>query len=162
MSRIFRSICLASVQTGLLVRVARRVSSYGWLGKAISTALDNLMLTLYGIELTSRSLGVKELVVGHSTGVVLGGNGIRCTGRLHVSSGVVFARRYTPASAAEPALFFDIDGGLTIGAYAAILGPVQIKGSVTIGALMLLTSGILEPGDYVGALARMVAPETGR
>jgi serine acetyltransferase len=158
MKRFLRGIYLASVQIGFLIRVSRRASRYGALGKAVSTILDNLMLTLYGIELTSRSLDVKELVIGHSTGVVLGGNGIRCTGKLHVSSGVVFARRYSTGSAAEPPVFFDIEGDLTVGSNTVILGPVKIKGPVTLGALTLVTADILEPGVYVGAPARMVAP----
>lgn len=153
---LLRGIYLSSIQIDFLVRLSRSASRFGVFGKAISIVLDNLMLTLYGIELTSRKLDIKHLVVGHSTGVVLGGNGIRCTGRLHLSSGVVFARRYNSVAGPEPEVFFDIDGDLTVGANTVILGPVKICGPVTLGALTLVTRDILEPGVYVGTPARKI------
>lgn len=153
MKNLLRGIYLSSIQIDFLIRVSRAVSKFGLVGKSISIALDNLMLTLYGIELTSRTLNIKELVIGHSTGVVLGGNGIRCTGKLHLSSGVVFARKYSSINSLEPEIFFDIEGDLTVGANTVILGPVKIKGPVTLGALTLVTDEVLEPGIYAGAPA---------
>lgn len=153
---LLRGIYLSSIQIDFLIRLSRSVSKFGVLGKITSIALDNLMLTLYGIELTSRTLDIKQLVVGHSTGVVLGGNGIRCTGRLHLSSGVVFARRYSLNAGAEPDVFFDIQGDLTVGANTVILGPIKIRGPVTLGALTLVTGDIVEPGIYVGTPARKI------
>jgi serine acetyltransferase len=153
---LLRGIYLSSIQIDFLIRLSRAASRFGVFGKAISIALDNLMLTLYGIELTSRKLDIKHLVVGHSTGVVLGGNGIRCTGKLHLSSGVVFARRYSSDAGPEPEVFFDIEGDLTVGANTVILGPAKICGPVTLGALTLVTRDILEPGVYVGTPARKI------
>lgn len=153
---LLRGIYLPSIQIDFLIRLSRSTSKFGVFGKTISIALDNLMLTLYGIELTSRTLDIKQLVVGHSTGVVLGGNGIRCTGKLHLSSGVVFARRYSLNAGIEPDVFFDIQGDLTVGANTVILGPIKICGPVTLGALTLVTRDILEPGIYVGNPARKI------
>lgn len=153
---LLRGIYLSSIQIDFLIRLSRSASRFGVFGKAISISLDNLMLTLYGIELTSRMLDIKHLVVGHSTGVVLGGNGIRCTGKLHLSSGVVFARRYGSDAGSGPELFFDIEGDLTVGANTVILGPIKICGPVTLGALTLVTRDILEPGVYVGSPARKI------
>lgn len=144
-------------QTGEQVRIgiaiSRALSRIPLVGKALSVLADNALLYLYGIEVTSSSLAVGKLVIGHSTGVVLGGNGIRCSGTLHINSGVVFARRYS-GGRDEPEAFFDIEGDLTVGANAVLLGPLKIRGPVTIGALTLVSKDIAEPGVYVGQPAR--------
>lgn len=140
-------------QVRLLVAWSRLLSRIPLIGRALSLLTDNMLLYFYGIELTSTSLDVGRLVIGHSTGVVLGGNGIRCTGTLHVASGVVFARRYAAGDdGAEH--FFDIDGDLTVGANSVLLGPLKICGPVTVGALTLVSRDILEPGTYIGQPAR--------
>lgn len=144
-------------QVRLLIRLSCGLARVPLLGRALSLLIDNLLLYLYGIELTSTSLDIGRLVIGHSTGVVLGGNGIRCTGTLHISSGVVFARRYIETGI-EPEHFFDIDGDLTIGANSVLLGPLKISGPVTIGALSLVTKDISEPGTYIGQPARRLEP----
>ena len=128
-----------------------------WLvGKAISVTIDNLLLMLYGMEVTSSSLQVKNLVVGHSTGVVLGGNGIRCSGTLHISSGVVFARRKREHDYDEAVPFFDIEGDLFVGANSVLLGPLRIVGPTTIGALSLISHNIEVPGTYLGIPAKKI------
>jgi serine acetyltransferase len=150
---------LTTVQINALIRWSVWLAKFGIIGRACSIWCDNLMLALYGIEVASRSLAVQKLVVGHSTGVVLGGNGIRCSGTLHVSSGVVFARRYSDRSKMVDSLhqpMFIIDGDLTVGANSVLLGPLTIKGPVIIGALSLVTADIIEPGIYVGCPARKV------
>ena len=154
MKRLLRYLYLTSYQINALIALSRAFAKLPLVGKALSILTDNLMLTLYGIELTSRSLDIRKLVVGHSTGVVLGGNGIRCSGTLHLSSGVVFGRRYGRSDAPEPEVFFDIDGDLTIGANSVLLGPLRIKGPTTIGALTLVAHDIEVPGVYVGTPAR--------
>lgn len=153
MKRFFRIFYLTGVQINAWIRISRAFTAIPLIGKPLSILTDNLMLMLYGIELTSTSLHVHRLVVGHSTGVVLGGNGIRCTGTLHLSSGVVFGRRYSDGHP-EPEHFFEIDGDVTIGANSVLLGPLKIKGPVIIGALTLVTNDITEPGVYVGTPAR--------
>lgn len=144
-------------QTGEQVRLIIRLSQFCFriplVGRALSILIDNLLLYFYGIELTSASLSINHLTVGHSTGVVLGGNGIRCSGTLHISSGVVFARRYTHHGT-DQEYFFDLEGDVVIGANAVLLGPLKIRGPVTIGALTLVTKDIEEPGVYVGQPAR--------
>lgn len=154
MRESLRVLYLTSKQIDVLIRLSRWFRSVPLVGKGISILIDNWMLALYGIEVTSHSLAIERLIVGHSTGVVLGGNGIRCTGTLHVSSGVVFGRRYGKAGAIDPENFFDIEGDLTVGANSVLLGPIRIKGPTIIGAMTLVTHDIDEPGIYVGTPAR--------
>lgn len=144
-------------QIEALIRISRWCSNLGLPGKVVSIIIDKLILTLFGLEVTSSSIDVNRLIVGHSTGVVLGGNGIRCTGTLHVSSGVVFGRKYLPSSVVEPDHFFDIDGNVTVGSNTVILGPSKIKGPVIIGALSLVNEDIHEPGVYVGCPAKKIS-----
>lgn len=153
MKRVLRLFYSTTSQIDAWIRISKFVARVPLLGKLLSVWTDNLMLALYGIELTSTSLRIKQLIVGHSTGVVLGGNGIRCNGTLHLSSGVVFGRRYSDGRP-EPEHFFDIDGDLTIGSNSVLLGPLKIKGPVIIGALTLVTHDITEPGIYVGIPAK--------
>ena len=143
-------------QIEALIRISRWCSNLGLPGKVVSMIFDKLMLTMFGLEVTSSSIDVNRLIVGHSTGVVLGGNGIRCTGTLHVSSGVVFGRKYSANSVVEPDHFFDIDGNLTVGSNTVILGPSKIKGPAIIGAQSLVNGDILEPGVYVGCPAKKI------
>ncbi len=158
MKDFFRIFYLTTAQINVWIAFSRGCARIPLIGRPLSILTDNLMLALYGIELTSPSLQVNKLIVGHSTGVVLGGNGIRCTGTLHLSSGVVFARRNRPAPQEEPEFFFDIDGDLTIGANSVLLGPLKVKGPVIIGALTLVSHDIDEPGTYVGMPARRLDP----
>ena len=158
MKKFLRVLYVTSVQINCWIALSRACARIPVIGRLCSVLIDNVMLALYGVELTSSSLDINKLVVGHSTGVVLGGNGIRCTGTLHISSGVVFGRRYTSSGAPDPEFFFDIDGDLTIGANSVLLGPLKIKGPVTIGALTLVTKDIEEPGTYIGLPARRLEP----
>jgi serine acetyltransferase len=164
MKEFFRFFYLPTSQISLLIKVSALFAKWGFWGKAISIILDNLLLALYSMEVTSRSLQINKLIVGHSTGVVLGGNGIACSGTLHVSSGVVFGRRYDtglPSTSQNTPItnrnsFFTVEGNLTIGANSVLLGPLKIKGPVIIGAMSLVTHDILEPGIYVGIPAKKI------
>lgn len=158
MKNRLRFLYLTTTQIDILIRWSKACHPHGIIGKATSILLDNLILYLFGAEVCSASLEVKKLIVGHSTGVVLGGNGIRCTGTLHISSGVVFARRYsTPQDQSlEDKPFFDIDGDLTVGANSVLLGPLKVKGPVVIGAMSLVTHDIDTPGVYVGIPAKRI------
>lgn len=156
MKNFLRFFYLSSVQINVLIKFSIACARIPLVGRALSLVIDNAMLTLYGLEVVSPSLQVCKLVVGHSTGVVLGGNGVRCSGKLHVSSGVVFGRRYEDRSVATESPFFDITGDLTVGANSVLLGPLKIKGPVIIGALSLVTHDILEPGVYVGTPVKKI------
>ena len=152
-----RHFYLTSYQIVLLIKISKTIYGLTPIGKVLSILIDNLMLHLYGIELSSRSLKIKKLIIGHSTGVVLGGNGINCSGELHVSSGVVFARRYMQNNTNNHNdNFFDIKGDLTIGANSVLLGPLKIKGPVIIGAMSIVTHDIVQPGVYVGSPAKLI------
>lgn len=157
MKEFLRLFYLPTSQIRLLIKISAACAKLGLPGKALSIFLDNLLLMLYSMEVTSASLRINRLVVGHSTGVVLGGNGIACSGTLHVSSGVVFGRRYGidsrtlhDATPSDESAFFSIKGDLTVGANSVLLGPLKIQGPVIIGAMSLVTHDILEPGVYVG------------
>lgn len=156
-SSFLRYFYLTSYQINLLIKISKCIYRLPVIGKILSILIDNLMLHLYGLELSSRTLEIDKLVVGHSTGLVLGGNGIRCTGKLHVSSGVVFARRYKEINTDNlNNIFFDIQGDLTIGANSVLLGPLKIKGPVIIGALSIVAHDIVQPGVYVGSPAKLI------
>lgn len=75
-----RIFYLTSEQINFFILVSKFFSKFSIPRKVISIIIDNAILGLYGIELTSRTISVNELLVGHSTGVVLGGNGIYCSG----------------------------------------------------------------------------------
>lgn len=154
MKDIFRLLYSTGVQARFLIKLSSKARKIWILGKVASILIDNWILMLYGLEVTSSSIHVENLIIGHSTGVVLGGNGIRCTGTLHLSSGVVFARRYASSEEADPEYFFDIEGDLTIGANSVLLGPLKITGPVIIGALTLVAHDIDEAGTYIGTPAR--------
>lgn len=150
----FRFLYLRPVQINAWIELSKLLRKLPVLGKAASIICDNFVLYIFGTELTSSSIDVKELVIGHSTGVVLGGNGLRCTGTLNLSSGVVFGRRYGEPQASDPDPFFDLHGNVSIGANSVVLGPVKIVGPTIIGALTLVTHDITEPGVYVGIPAK--------
>jgi serine acetyltransferase len=157
MKKYLRIFYLTSTQIKAIMRASAFLARKGVLGKALATLLDNSLLHWYGMEAVSASIDVRNLVIGHSTGVVLGGNGIRCTGTLHLSSGVVFGRRYGASDedgVKRP--MFVIEGDATIGANTVLLGPLSIKGPVIIGALSLVTHDITEPGVYVGVPAKKI------
>ena len=142
-------------QVVVLMKLAKLLRKLPVAGKVLAVLIDNFILFVFSLDVTSESINVKNLLIGHSTGVVLGGNGITCSGKLHVSSGVVFARRYQD-DAAHDGSFFEVEGDLTVGANSVLLGPLLIKGPVIIGALSLVTKDILESGVYVGSPAKKV------
>lgn len=152
--RFFRVLYLRPVQINAWIGLSKLLRRLPLVGKAASILSDNFVLYIFGTELTSSSLDIKELVIGHSTGVVLGGNGLRCTGTLNLSSGVVFGRRYGEPKASDPYPFFDLHGDISIGANTVLLGPLKIVGPTIIGAMTLVTHDIKTPGVYVGIPAR--------
>lgn len=153
MKNYLRFFYVTTIQIRVLIRFSKYISDKTILGKVISILIDNLMLLLYGLEVSSRTLNVKNLIVGHSTGVVLGGNGISCSSNLQVSSGVVFGRRYNQNDKEnydKDNPMFVIEESLQVGANTVLLGPLKIKGPSIIGAMSLVTRDITEPGIYVG------------
>lgn len=156
MKRFMRVLYLRHVQINAWISLSKWVRTLPIIGKALSTLCDNFILYIFGTELTSATLDIQELSIGHSTGVVLGGNGIRCTGSLNLSSGVVFGRRYGDSKALDNDPFFDLQGDVSIGANSVLLGPLKIVGPTVIGALTLVTHDIEEPGTYVGIPAKRI------
>jgi serine acetyltransferase len=121
----------------------------------ISLLIDVLIHLFYGVECTSSTIDCDQLIIGHMAGLVLGGNGIRCRGRLHVSSGVVFARKYSDKEFRTGPMF-DIQGALTVGSNTVIIGPCSFMGDVVIGALSLVKPGAYSGGAYVGCPAKPI------
>lgn len=158
LKHLLRVFYQTSYQINIIIKMSKALSRLPIFGKVLSVYLDLFILFVYGMEVTSRSLHINSLIIGHSTGVVLGGNGIYCDGKLHVSSGVVFARRYVERveNDSERKAFFHIDGDITIGANSVVLGPVSIQGPVIIGAMSLVAEDLHVPGVYVGCPARLI------
>ncbi len=154
MKKFLRHFYLPSRQIMVLIKLSQITHKTPIIGGITSLFLDNIILYVFGAELKSPSLEIKELIIGHTTGVVLGGNGIKCSGKLHMSSGVVFGRRYGDNTSERP--IFNIRGDLTIGANSVLLGPLNINGPVIIGAMSLVTKDIEEPGIYVGIPAKKI------
>ena len=118
----------------------------------VSLLIDYFIFLFFKLECKTSSLNISKLIVGHPLGIVLGGNGISCSGSLHLSSGVVFARKYFDQSSQK--IFFNINGNLTVGANSVIMGPSTFEGNVIVGALTLLPPGHYTSGIYVGAPAK--------
>lgn len=147
-----------TIKIKYLVRAGFLFGRYGFIGKFISVLIDKVVYFVYAMEVCSRFVDVKDLQVGHSVGVVLGGTGIRCTGTLRVASGVVFGVDINgDTKIRRPA--FSVIGDLTVGANAVIIGPTQFTGSVTIGALSFLKLSEVRTGVYVGNPVRRLTDD---
>lgn len=155
MKEFLRYFYLTSYQAKILISISKASHAIPFIGKPISILLDNLIFFIFSIELTSHKLDIKNLVLGHMTGVVLGGNGIKSNGTLHISSGVVFGGRYKRSDNDQPYMF-EIDGDLTVGSNSVLVGPLKIKGPCIIGAMSLVNKDIEEPGTYAGIPARKI------
>ena len=142
-------------QVSFIIRVSSRLSKRVPGFYYASLVVDVLIHLFYGVECTSSTIECDKLIVGHMAGLVLGGNGIRCRGKLHVSSGVVFARKYSDMEHYVGPMF-DIQGSLTVGSNTVIVGPCCFIGNVVIGALSLVNPGTYTDGIYVGAPAKAV------
>lgn len=127
-------------------------------GRTLSLIMDRILMILLGIELRSESVDVRALAVPHPGGVLLGGNGIRSTGRVAVMAGVKFVGR---APSDEEYLrrhrdrcVFILGDNVVIGANSVVIGPVEICDNVVVSAMSLVNRSILEPGIYGGVPAR--------
>jgi len=146
----------------LIIKISKFLYSYGILGRLSSRLIDKVIRIIYCMEVSSFSIDVNELSVGHSVGVVLGGNGIKVDGTLRVASGVVFGRKLLPnlheyhEHSYKEEIFFKCNGDLTVGANTVLLGPISIAGPTFIGAMSLVDRDITEPGTYVGNPLRRI------
>jgi serine acetyltransferase len=142
-------------QASLIIRasscLSRKIPGFYY----ASLVVDVLIHLLYGVECTSSTIECDKLIIGHMAGLVLGGNGIRCRGKLHVASGVVFARKYSDKEV-HGGPMFDIQGTLTVGSNTVIMGPCYFRGNVVIGALSLVKPGTYTDGVYVGVPAKAI------
>lgn len=134
------------------------------LGRYLSLVADRLLFITYGVELISASLDVPYLSIPHPGGVLLGGNGIVCRGRVAIMAGVRFVGR-KPSDAQYLALHaqqavFRLGDNVVIGTNSVIVGPLEICDNVMIGSMTLVSKSIVEPGTYVGVPARKISDET--
>lgn len=149
MRRFFHVLFDPTIKIKYLVRLGFLLGRYGIIGKFLSLLIDKALCLFYAMEVCSRFVDVKDLQVGHSVGVVLGGTGIKCTGTLRVASGVVFGIDMdSNTNISRPA--FNVRGDLTVGSNAVIIGPTQFDGTVVVGALAFLKSHEVHEGVYVG------------
>jgi serine acetyltransferase len=160
--RLYGKFLDTSGHIALIIKISKFLYSYGILGRLSSRLIDKVIRIIYCMEVSSFSIDVNELSVGHSVGVVLGGNGIQVNGTLRVASGVVFGRKLLPnlheyhASFSEENYLFRCNGDLTVGANTVLLGPITIVGPTVIGAMSLVDKDIVEAGTYVGNPLRRI------
>jgi len=145
------------------IRVSGAMARVPILGKPLSMILDRLLLIVYGVDVTSASIFVPDLRIPHPGGVLLGGNGIRSTGRVLVNAGVKFVG-HSPDNPEYLARHkerrvFDLGDNVVFGANTVIIGPVTICDNVMVGAMSLVNKDITEPGIYVGSPARKVSDQ---
>lgn len=153
MRRIVHILFDSTLKIKYLVRAGFLIGKFGSFGKLISVLIDKVLYLFFSMEVCSRFVDVQNLIVSHSVGVVLGGTGIKCTGTLRVASGVVFGVDMNDnTNLKRPA--FNVDGDLTVGANAVIIGPTQFTGPVVVGALTFLKLSGAQKGTYVGNPAR--------
>lgn len=131
------------------------------LGKILSMLMDRIMLSLYGIDLAGKSIDVAALSISHPAGVLLGGNGIRSSGRVAIMAGVKFVAR-SPSNEEylrrqKEQRVFELGDNVVIGANSVVIGPLHICDDVVIGAMSLVNRDITEPGVYVGTPARKIS-----
>jgi len=130
-------------------------------GRRVSAILDRCLLFFYGIDLVSPTVRVRALSIAHPVGVLLGGNGLRSSGRVAIMAGVKFVGR----SPRDPEYLrrhaegrvFDFGDNVVIGANTVVIGPIDICDNVIVGAMSLVNRSITEPGVYVGVPVRKVS-----
>ena len=131
------------------------------IGRALSLVLDRLLLIFYGLDVTSRTIRVRSLSVGHPVGVLLGGNGIRSNGTVIVNAGVKFVghsprnERYLQLHKEQRV--FELGHNVVIGANSTIVGPVRICDNVVIATMSLVNKDITEPGLYAGIPVKRIS-----
>lgn len=133
------------------------------IGRAVSLVIDRLMLTIFGLDVTSHSIAVRRLSISHPNGVLLGGNGVVSAGRVAIMAGVKFVGR-SPSNAgyvaaAQAGRTFVFGDNVVIGVNSVIVGPVDICDNVVIGTMSLVNRSISEPGTYVGIPVRKISDE---
>ncbi len=129
-------------------------------GRALAAILDRVLLFLYGIDLHSASIEVGKLSISHPAGILLGGNGLKSSGRVAIMSGVKLVARSPndPEYLRRHALreVFVFGDNVVIGANSVVVGPVDICDNVVIAALSLVNRSITEPGVYAGSPVKQV------
>lgn len=135
-----------------------------FLGPLLSLFLDRLLLILYGVDATSRTVNVKYLSISHPAGVLLGGNGIYSEGRVVIMSGVKLGGKNPKCekylSKHKEMRVFEFGDNVVIGSNSVVLGPVTICDNVIVGAMSLVNRSISEPGVYVGNPVKKVSDIT--
>ncbi len=132
-------------------------------GRYIAMFIDRMLLWRYGLDVMSYRNRVKQLMISHPSGVLLGGNGIVSDGRVAVMSGVKFVAR----SPDDPeyivrhktADVFRLGDNVMIGANSTVIGPIEICDNVMIATMSLVNKSITEPGTYAGIPARQISAE---
>lgn len=133
------------------------------LGKILAMISDRVLLILYGVDVTSHRMAVKDLHIPHPGGVLLGGNGITSPGKVVINAGVKFVG-HSPKNPAylerhAQGRVFDLGRNIIIGSNSVIMGPVTICDNVVIGAMSLVNKDITEPGTYVGCPVRKISDD---
>lgn len=136
-------------------------SSIPLLGKLLALLIDRSLLVMYGLDVTSASIDVAKLSIGHPGGILLGGNGIVSPGRVAVMAGVKFVGR-SPLdqefiAASRVRRTFVLGDNVVIGANSVLVGPLSICDNVIIATMSLVNKSIEEPGTYAGIPVRKIS-----
>lgn len=150
-----RSLIMADSHIRFHIAFSRAIYfNIPFLGKWISYFLDWVILIVYGIDMKSFSIDVKDLNIPHPNGVLLGGNGIKSNGKIVINSGVMFGgvspsnKLYLERHKTKTVFF--LGDNVVIGMGTSLLGPITICDNVIIGAMSLVNKDIMEPGIYAG------------
>lgn len=152
---LLRSLIMADSHIRFHIAFSRAIYyRIPFLGKWISYFLDWVILIIYGIDMKSFSIDVRDLNIPHPNGVLLGGNGIKSNGKIVINSGVMFGG-VSPSNKLyldrhKTKTVFILGDNVVIGMGTSLLGPISICDNVIIGAMSLVNKDIIEPGIYAG------------
>ena len=130
------------------------------IGPRLARIIDRWLLWTYALDVYSHTVHVAHLSMAHPSGILLGGNGIRSSGRVAIMSGVKFVGR----SPSEPEYLarhagqrvFQLGDNVGSGANSVVVGPVDICDNVVVAAMSLVNRSISEPGIYAALPAKTV------
>lgn len=144
------------VQAALLYRLAHWCFLHHL--QPISEVLLRISQLLYGVDIAYQAEIGPGLVLRHAMMVVIG-RGCRVGRDVTIFQGVTLGNRMS-GSASRPDGSPVIGDGVTLGAGAKVLGPVEIGAASAIGANSVVTTSIPASSVAAGAPARVVRQTT--
>jgi serine O-acetyltransferase len=123
--------------------------------RPLSAILDRCLLFFYGTYLVSPSIRVRALSIAHPDGMLLGGDGLRSSGRVAINAGVKFVGGNPrdpeyPSRHAEGRVF-NLGENVVIGVNSVVVGRVDICDNVIVSAFVRKVSDQIND-DWLGHL----------